>query len=179
MAYVPPKSTTGDATTALREDIVRSLVARVVLLCDLFYDEEAAQSGPESIPLSGLPVRLAAPWLADVLVSDYVTADDDLESYTDTVQRFSDIGAPQRSHPSSPAPPPVRPRSSLSPASSWCSVQMSLPPNGVRGDARNVLTLHTAAALCAHRRSRVGRHQMHPNLYRAGAVCRHIQAGSS
>jgi len=92
MAYVPPKSTTGDATTALREDIVRSLVARVVLLCDLFYDEEAAQSGPESIPLSGLPVRLAAPWLADVLVSDYVTADDDLESYTDTVQRFSDIG---------------------------------------------------------------------------------------
>eukprot|EP00037_Helgoeca_nana_P030519 m.377985 g.377985 ORF g.377985 m.377985 type:complete len:451 (-) comp28211_c1_seq5:76-1428(-) len=100
LAVVPPKSTVAEGARALKADLVRSLQARCLSVCR-GWDEDTADEGGDvngsaaviQKAVARLPVRVAAPLVGPILLSDYITEGDVEENsdFAETIERFQEV----------------------------------------------------------------------------------------
>lgn len=93
VAVVPPASTRGAGERALKADIVRSLQARCLSTCR-GWDEDRSEdiaAGPVQRQIARLPLRVSAPLIGPILLSDYVDSDTGPEGLGEAVERFQEI----------------------------------------------------------------------------------------
>jgi hypothetical protein len=100
LAVVPPKSTVAEGARALKADLVRSLQARCLSVCR-GWDEDTADEGGDvngsaaviQKAVARLPLRVAAPLVGPILLSDYITEGDVEENsdFAETIERFQEV----------------------------------------------------------------------------------------